>query len=59
MEQVVGLIVNNGVAVAVVAYFIWKDAKLTRENTEILSQVKEMLELMVKGRNINKESEEK
>lgn len=59
MEQVVGLIVNNGVAVAVVAYFIWKDAKLTKENTEILSQVKEMLELMVKGKNINKESEEK
>lgn len=43
MESVLDIIVNNGVAVAVVAYFLWKDAKLTKENTEILEQVKALL----------------
>lgn len=55
MEQLVGLFVNNGVAVGVVAYFIWKDAKLTKENTEILNQVKEMLEIIYKNKFQNKE----
>ena len=43
MEQIVDIVVNNGVAVAVVLYFLWKDAKLTKENTEILEQVKALL----------------
>lgn len=43
MEQMVDIIVNNGVAIAVVLYFLWKDAKLTKENTEILEQVKTLL----------------
>lgn len=55
MEQLVGLFVNNGVAVGVVAYFIWKDAKLTKENTQILSQVKEMLEIIYKNKFQSKE----
>lgn len=60
MEQLVGLFVNNGVAVGVVAYFIWKDAKLTKENTAILNQVKGMLDIMFENhKEILKESEEK
>lgn len=43
MEDIVNIIVNNGVAVGVVLYFIWKDAKLTKENTDILNQIKAML----------------
>ena len=57
MEQLVSVFVNNGVAVGVVAYFIWKDAKLTKENTEILNQVKAMLELIY-GKHITKEIKE-
>ncbi len=41
-------IINNGIAVVVVVYFLWKDSKLTKENTEILNQVKSLLEIMVK-----------
>lgn len=44
MEEFVNLLVNNGTAVAVVLYFFWKDAKLTKENTDILQQVKALLE---------------
>jgi len=49
-EQFINLLLNAGVAIAVVAYFLWKDAKLTKENTEILQQVKAMLEVLVKNR---------
>lgn len=48
MEQIIDIIVNNGVAIAVVLYFIWKDSTLTKENTSILEQVKSLLEVLVK-----------
>ena len=48
MEQIIDVIVNNGVAIAVVLYFIWKDSTLTKENTSILEQVKSLLEVLVK-----------
>ena len=48
MEAILDVIVNNGVAVAVVLYFLWKDAKLTKENTEILEQVKALLLVLTK-----------
>ena len=47
-------IVNNGIAVVVVIYFLWKDSKLTKENTEILNQVKSLLEIMVKKEKVRK-----
>lgn len=42
------VIVNNGVAIAVVGYFLWKDSKLTKENTSILEEVKTLLLLLTK-----------
>lgn len=53
MEQILDVIVNNGVAVAVVLYFLWKDAKLTKENTEILEQVKALLLVLTNGSDKN------
>lgn len=47
MENFISLLVNNGVAVAVVVYFFWKDATLTKENSEILQQVKALLSCLV------------
>lgn len=47
MENFISLVVNNGVAVAVVVYFFWKDATLTKENSEILQQVKTLLSCLV------------
>ena len=46
MESIGNFIVNNGIAVVVVLYFLWKDSNLTKENTEILQQVKALLETL-------------
>ena len=46
MEEIISLFVNNGTAIAVIIYFLWKDKTLTKENTEILQQVKAMLEVI-------------
>lgn len=43
MTSLLDFIVNNGIAVCVVAYFLWKDSKLTKENTAILEEVKTLL----------------
>jgi hypothetical protein len=59
-EGVGNFIVNNGVAIAVVIYFLWKDMTLTKENTQILQQVKALIEHIYKiPNNLYKESEEK
>lgn len=56
MEQIIDILVNNGVAIAVVIYFLWKDSTLTKENTEILQQVKSLLEVLTKERGIDDET---
>ena len=43
IQTILDFIINNGIAVAVVGYFLWKDSKLTKENTEILEEVKTLL----------------
>ena len=46
--QAIGdFIVNNGIAIVVVIYFLWKDSNLTKENTTILQQVKALLETLI------------
>lgn len=52
-ENIINILINNGVALAVVVYFLWKDSTLTKENSEILQQVKALLQILV-----NKGSEE-
>lgn len=47
MEEIVTLFVNNGVAIAVVIYFLWKDSALTKENTAILNEIKGLLEIVI------------
>ena len=54
MEQFVSILINNGVAVAVVVYFLWKDATLTKENSEILQQVKALLSCLVEEKTTKK-----
>lgn len=50
MSAILDFIVNNGIAVVVVAYFLWKDSKLTKENTEILNQVKTLLLVLTENK---------
>lgn len=42
-NQILDFIVNNGIAVVVTTYFLWKDSKLTKENSAILNEVKALL----------------
>lgn len=46
LEEIMNIILNTGVSIGVVIYFIWKDAKLTQENSNILSEVKTLLTLL-------------
>ena len=50
-EAIGEFLVNNGLAVVVTVYFLWKDSKLTKDNTDILMQVKEILDILVKKEN--------
>lgn len=43
MEQIINLIVTNGMAVVIVAYFLFKDFKFNGSITSILSEIKEVL----------------
>lgn len=43
MEQIVNLIVSNGLGVVLVGYFIYKDYKFNDNILSVLSEVKEVL----------------
>lgn len=49
MQDFVNMVVNNGVAIAVVIYFFYKDSTLTKENTEILNQIKSLLDTLIEN----------
>lgn len=43
MEQIVELIINNGMSVVLVGYFIFKDYKFNQSILAVLGEVKEVL----------------
>ena len=43
MESIIQLIVNNGVGVVLLAYFIYKDSKWNTTITGVLDEIKEVL----------------
>lgn len=43
MNDLVNLIVTNGVAVVIIAYFLFKDYKQTGQIINVLGEVKEIL----------------
>lgn len=43
MESIIQLIVNNGVGVVLLAYFIYKDSKWNASITNVLGEIKEVL----------------
>lgn len=43
MEGIVDLIVRNGMAVVIIAYFLFKDYKFNETIVKVLSEVKEVL----------------
>lgn len=50
MENVVNLIMNNGMAVVIVAYFLFKDYKFNNQIVLLMGEIKEVLvSLRAKG----------
>lgn len=46
MDNILTLIVNNGSAIALLAYFIYKDNKFTETITKSLTSIEESLEII-------------
>ena len=43
MQDIVNLIVSNGMATVIVAYFLFKDYKFNQQIIDVLSEVKDVL----------------
>lgn len=43
MEEIIQLIVNNGMGVVLLGYFIYKDSKWNTAITNVLGEIKEVL----------------
>lgn len=43
MEEMVNLIVSNGMSVVIIAYFLYKDYKFNESILNVLGEVKEVL----------------
>lgn len=43
MQEIIQLIVNNGMGVVLLAYFIYKDSKWNTSITNVLGEIKEVL----------------
>ena len=59
LDEIMNLIVNNGTAVALLIYFIYKDNKFTENITKALSSIEESLEIIKDSVNKNKRNTEK
>ncbi len=46
MENIITMIINNGSAIALLAYFIYKDNKFTENITKALTSIEESLEII-------------
>lgn len=59
LDEIMNLIVNNGTAVALLIYFIYKDNKFTENITKALSSIEESLEIIKDSVGKNKRNTDK
>lgn len=59
MDEIVNLIVNNGTAVALLIYFIYKDNKFTENITKALTSIEESIQIIRDSLDKNKRNTEK
>ena len=59
LDEMMDLLVNNGTAVALLIYFIYKDNNFTENITKALSSIEESLEIIKDSVNKNKRNTEK
>lgn len=50
MEQLFSILVNNGAAIGLLAYFIYRDNKFMNELNDVLAEVKTYLQIVIKKR---------
>lgn len=46
MENIVNLLVSNGLATVIVAYFLFKDYKFNGQIIDVLGEIKEVLAIL-------------
>lgn len=46
MNEIVNIIVSNGMAVAIVAYFLFKDYKFNGQIIDVLGEMKEVMTIV-------------
>lgn len=52
MNEIINMIVTNGVAVVIVAYFLYKDYKFNGQLVELMQEIREVLSIIsAKGGN--------
>lgn len=49
MNEIVDIIVSNGMSVAIIGYFLYKDYRFNEQITKILSEIKEVLAVLREG----------
>lgn len=53
MQELVNLIVNNGMSVVIIAYFLFKDYKFNEQIIGVLGEIKEVLTVIKEKEDIN------
>ena len=59
MDEIVNLMINNGTAIALLIYFIYKDNKFTENITKALTSIEESLEIIKDSVGKNRRNTEK
>ena len=59
MDEIVNLMINNGTAIALLIYFIYKDNKFTENITKALTSIEESLQIIKESVSKNKRNTEK
>lgn len=58
MDEIVNLIVNNGTAIALLIYFIYKDNKFSENITKALTSIEESLKIIKESIDNNTDKED-
>jgi len=59
MDEIVDLVINNGTAIALLIYFMYKDNKFTENITKALTSIEESLEIIKDSVGKNRRNTEK
>lgn len=59
LDEIVDLMINNGTAVALLIYFIYKDNKFTENITKALTSIEESLQIIRESVGKNRRNTEK